>query len=92
MIFKLPSEIKDIIFSYLNITKRYGRYVKMLRMEDYSAIKDMLLFQQVNTTNIILVRGILIERVLFRDKSLEIKVFQYGENTWMINTNELFLR
>ena len=64
----------------------------MLSIKDYTAIEDMLLFQRVNTTKILLARGILMERVLFRDKSSEIKVFQYGENTWMINSNELFLR
>lgn len=92
MIFTLPSEIKDIIFSYLNIAKRHGRYVKMLKIEDYTTIKDMLFFQQANTTKILLVRGIIMERVLFRDELLEIKVFQYDDKTWIENSNELFLR
>jgi hypothetical protein len=89
MLFKLPIEITDTVFSYLNIVQRRGRYVKMLNMEEYTTLRDMFLFQQAHTTNITLMDGIMTERVLFRDNLMEIKVFHYIDYTWL-NSNEMF--
>jgi hypothetical protein len=90
MIFTLPSDIKANIFSYLNIVYKRGRYVKMLDMEKYNTLREMLLFQQTNTTTVVFPQCVFTERVLYRDNSFEIKVYQRDDTTWIVDSRDFF--
>ncbi len=92
MIFCLPVDIKDNIFSYLNIVNRRGRYVKMLHIEKFGEVNDMLIFQQENTKKIHTSHGMITEKILFRDDTVEVKIFhyEYDNSIYLLNSTEFF--